>query len=205
MVCSINDLLNFFVLLLVFSPGSSLANSTNNNDNNDDNVNLSATKEMCKYCFDIIITELSYPTNNTNTTTKKSNKNLEKTIESISPSIKCPLFITWDKKQTSSSIVTTTTTTTTCTDYHLRGCIGTLSPRTLYTSLYEYAKTSAFQDPRFHPIDLKEVKDLRVSVSLLVNYEDCKDCLDWIVGTHGIIINFDYNRRNYNGEWKFNE
>ncbi len=173
---------------MIFS--SLLAKSTNNNDNE----NLSATKEMCKYCFDIIITELSSPT------TKKSNKNnLDKTIESISPSIQCPLFITWDKKQTSPSITVTTTTTGTA-DYHLRGCIGTLAPRTLHTSLCEYAQTSAFQDPRFHPITMKEVKDLRVSVSLLVNYEDCKDCLDWIVGKHGIIIHFDYNMRNYNGE-----
>jgi hypothetical protein len=34
---------------------------------------------------------------------------------------------------------------------------------------------------------------LRVGVSLLVKYEVCQDCLDWVVGVHGIIIKFGSN------------
>ena len=32
--------------------------------------------------------------------------------------------------------------------------------------------------------------ELKVAVSLLVKYEDCKDALDWTVGKHGIIMEY---------------
>ncbi|GMH90845.1 hypothetical protein TL16_g11884, partial [Triparma laevis f. inornata] len=54
--------------------------------------------------------------------------------------------------------------------------------------------TSALRDRRFSPIELSELPTLRCSVSLLVEYEDCNDCYDWIVGTHGIIISFQNSR-----------
>lgn len=74
--------------------------------------------------------------------------------------------------------------------YELRGCIGTLAPRQLQHALSEFAITSALHDGRFDPISLHELPFLRVGVSLLVNYEECQDCFDWIVGVHGIIIKF---------------
>jgi len=76
-------------------------------------------------------------------------------------------------------------------EYDLRGCIGTLSPKSLDRALSEFAITSALHDRRFDPISLREVPSLRVGVSLLVNYEECIDCTDWIVGVHGIIIEFE--------------
>jgi len=46
------------------------------------------------------------------------------------------------------------------------------------------------RDKRFDPISKYEIPYLRVAVSLLINHEKCLHCLDWIVGVHGIIINF---------------
>ncbi|KAL7493906.1 hypothetical protein ACHAWT_003236 [Skeletonema menzelii] len=74
--------------------------------------------------------------------------------------------------------------------YELRGCIGTLAPRQLQHALSEFAITSALHDHRFDPISLHELPLLRVGVSLLVKYEECQNCLDWVVGVHGIIIKF---------------
>ena len=78
-------------------------------------------------------------------------------------------------------------------DYDLRGCVGTLSPKSLQYALSEFAVTSALHDHRFDPISLRELPYLRVGVSLLVKYEVCDHCLDWEVGVHGIIIKFDHN------------
>lgn len=76
-------------------------------------------------------------------------------------------------------------------DYNLRGCIGTLAPKSLKTALSEFAITSALHDNRFDPIAEQELPFLRVGVSLLVKYEECKHCFDWDVGVHGIIIKFE--------------
>lgn len=74
--------------------------------------------------------------------------------------------------------------------YDLRGCIGTLAPKSLQQSLSDFALTSALHDQRFDPISLHEIPYLKVGVSLLVKYETCSDCYDWEVGVHGIIIKF---------------
>jgi uncharacterized protein (TIGR00296 family) len=81
--------------------------------------------------------------------------------------------------------------------YELRGCIGSLQPKRLTEEhLYHYIKTSAFHDTRFTPISYNnnhndtEITSLRVSVSLLVQYETCNNCYDWNIGQHGIIIKF---------------
>ena len=57
--------------------------------------------------------------------------------------------------------------------------------------LKKYALTSALNDTRFDPITLKEVPELNVSVSLLVEFENGKDAYDWEVGKHGIEIFFE--------------
>lgn len=75
-------------------------------------------------------------------------------------------------------------------NYDLRGCIGSLSPKSLQQSLSDFALTSALHDQRFDPIELHEIPYLKVGVSLLVKYETCSDCFDWEVGVHGIIIKF---------------
>ena len=137
---------------------------------------LTATKEMCIHCFNIILQDLLQDR------TATLNPSL---LDAISQETECPLFVTWDKKHQSK--------------YSLRGCIGTLAPRPLKQALGDYAATSAFRDHRFNPIVINEVYDLRVGVSLLVNYELCQNCFDWEVGLHGIIIKFYFGGSHYNG------
>lgn len=170
---------------LLIQSSSQIANTMNNHEGDPPN-NLCATKEMCKYCFDIVIIELFKSHRH-----QISRRNLIASNPISTTTVtKCPLFVTWDKVKTTSNSP----------EYHLRGCIGTLAPQKLHIALGQYAKTSAFNDPRFRPISMSDVPHLRVSVSLLVNYEDCCDCLDWEIGKHGIIINFEHNGKDYSGE-----
>uniref|UniRef100_A0AAV2JCQ7 AMMECR1 domain-containing protein n=1 Tax=Knipowitschia caucasica TaxID=637954 RepID=A0AAV2JCQ7_KNICA len=85
-----------------------------------------------------------------------------------------PLFVTWKIGR----------------DKRLRGCIGTFSAMNLHSGLREYTLTSALKDSRFPPMTRDELPRLFCSVSLLTNFEDVGDYLDWEVGVHGIRIEF---------------
>lgn len=89
-----------------------------------------------------------------------------------------PLFVTWASGR----------------DKRLRGCIGTFKATNLHKGLREYAIQSATKDERFHPINREELKNLFVSVSLLTQFEEANDYLDWEVGVHGIRIEFHNGR-----------
>ncbi|KAI9495637.1 ammecr1 protein [Zychaea mexicana] len=119
-----------------------------------------ATIEHCFYCFDVLISRLE-----------------DKPI----PKAQCvdaeyPLFVTWNID--------------THGDMHLRGCIGNFNAMPLGSGLQQYALASALQDRRFNPITLREVPRLECGVSLLTNFEDGQDYLDWEIGVHGIWIEF---------------
>jgi len=85
-----------------------------------------------------------------------------------------PLFVTWEIGK----------------DKKLRGCIGTFNEMQLHSGLREYAVTSAMRDSRFSPVTREEFTKLHVSVSILCNFEDGADYLDWEIGRHGIRIEF---------------
>ena len=88
-------------------------------------------------------------------------KQLPKWPESI-PDVQTPIFVTWKIKG------------------HLRGCIGTFSPDRHSTLLPQYAVIAATKDSRFRPMTLSEVnQDLTVYVSLLVNFEEGSNAMDW--------------------------
>lgn len=72
----------------------------------------------------------------------------------------------------------------------LRGCIGSLEPLRLRRGLGDFALRSAFGDRRFPPIEEHELHTLSCTVSLLCDYEVGLHAHDWVVGTHGIIIEF---------------
>ncbi|KAG8580744.1 hypothetical protein GDO81_007405 [Engystomops pustulosus] len=74
-----------------------------------------------------------------------------------------PLFVTWKAGR----------------DKRLRGCIGTFSAMNLHSGLREYTLTSALKDSRFPPLTREELPKLSCSVSLLTNFEDVGDFLDW--------------------------
>ena len=65
----------------------------------------------------------------------------------------------------------------------------------------EYAITSSMRDRRFNPVEPNEIPNLRCSVSLLTDYEHNKKWNDWVVGTHGIIIDFLVQGKKYNATY----
>lgn len=95
-----------------------------------------------------------------------------------------PLFVTWN-------------TVSRLGHKSLRGCIGTFEPLPLSTGLATYALTSAFDDTRFSPIPASLLPALSCSLTLLADFEPCSDALDWILGTHGLRISFNYRGRRH--------
>ncbi|GAM22659.1 hypothetical protein SAMD00019534_058340 [Acytostelium subglobosum LB1] len=121
-----------------------------------------ANEHMVAYCFDTLINHYDATKLNTPTFTNDP----------------YPLFVTWKIDARGNG------------DYDLRGCIGTFQAQPLIQTLNNYALTSALKDHRFKPIPQKDLPKLKCSVSLLVDFEDAKDCWDWEVGVHGIWIEF---------------
>ncbi|KAJ3564485.1 hypothetical protein NPX13_g7826 [Xylaria arbuscula] len=95
-----------------------------------------------------------------------------------------PLFITWNTVSASGYT-------------SLRGCIGTFEAQELDEGIASYAITSAIHDTRFDPIAKRELPSLEVAVTLLTDFEDCEDAMDWELGTHGIRISFVDRGRRY--------
>jgi uncharacterized protein (TIGR00296 family) len=158
---------------------------------NDSGAKLVATPSMCFHCFDVLVEELQ--TASSTFTSKKRIHQKKNNWATTTPafasdlldvSVECPLFVTWEKQKNKHKSED---------HWNLRGCIGTLSPRLIVTSVGEYALISALRDRRFNPVQLSELPSLRVSVSLLVQYEVCENVHDWTVGVHGILIKFEDN------------
>ena len=95
-----------------------------------------------------------------------------------------PLFVTWNALSPRHG-------------YSLRGCIGTFEPQELDEGLSSYALTSALHDTRFKPVQARELPGLEVAVTLLTDFEDVDDPMDWDLGTHGLRITFYYHGRRY--------
>ncbi|SPO01382.1 related to ammecr1 protein [Cephalotrichum gorgonifer] len=94
-----------------------------------------------------------------------------------------PLFITWNVISDEG--------------HSLRGCIGTFEDQELEDGISSYAITAALHDTRFPPVRLSELPTLGVSVTLLTDFEDCDDSMDWTLGVHGLRISFVYHGRRY--------
>jgi AMME syndrome candidate gene 1 protein len=102
-----------------------------------------------------------------------------------SPSVTdSPLFVTWNtiSQRYGSS---------------LRGCIGTFDAQPLEKGLSSYALIAALEDYRFPPITAAELPKLEVAVTLLTDFEDCDDAMDWELGKHGLRISFVAHGRKY--------
>ncbi|EPY53365.1 ammecr1 [Schizosaccharomyces cryophilus OY26] len=83
----------------------------------------------------------------------------------------------------------------------LRGCIGTFQPRPLHVNLRYFSQQAAFHDDRFHPITVAELPFLECGIDLLVNFEPIDDPLDWVVGVHGLSIEFYVDRIRYSATY----
>lgn len=64
-----------------------------------------------------------------------------------------------------------------------------------------YNFTSAVKDDRFSPIGREEVHSVECTVSLLTDFEDAKDTMDWVLGEHGIRILFTHDKQNYDAAY----
>jgi len=123
-------------------------------------------KLLCVFVFDILISKLT-------------NKNIKTYFPPSLINEKFPVFVTWSKGK----------------EKNLRGCIGTFYPDNLKKNLENFGLTAAFKDSRFPPISKEEIEDLNCGISILINFEEAKDCYDWEVGKHGIQIYFEKNRQ----------
>lgn len=71
----------------------------------------------------------------------------------------------------------------------LRGCMGDImGSKPLYALIPEVAIKSAFEDPRFAPLDCSELDDLTVSVSVLSSPRRIARYQDIEIGKHGVIL-----------------
>lgn len=100
------------------------------------------------------------------------------------PDAEYPLFVTWNKAAGGG-------------EYHLRGCIGTFEAQPLAEGLSSYAVIAALHDSRFSRVSGRELPSLQVAVTLLTDFEDADDVLDWELGTHGIRISFQWDGRRH--------
>lgn len=82
----------------------------------------------------------------------------------------------------------------------LRGCIGTFQKINLYQGLKKYVYLTAFHDYRFNPLDESELPYITIEISLLSEPQDT-DENDWVVGVHGLIIDFTVNQNHYNATY----
>ncbi|KAJ0114409.1 mmecr1 family protein [Diaporthe amygdali] len=100
------------------------------------------------------------------------------------PDAEYPLFVTWNKAAGGG-------------EYHLRGCIGTFEAQPLAEGLSSYAVIAALHDSRFSRVSARELPSLQVAVTLLTDFEDAAEILDWELGTHGIRISFQWDGRRH--------
>mmetsp|Transcript_9378 Transcript_9378/g.20438 ORF Transcript_9378/g.20438 Transcript_9378/m.20438 type:complete len:218 (-) Transcript_9378:335-988(-) len=130
---------------------------------------LCVTPDHVLYCFDVLEVAL-----------RKQNGRVGASCSDAVPHFdtqhSCPLFVTWNKRAESGRM-------------ELRGCIGCLKPLPI-TSLHDYAVNSALRDQRFPPMQEVELPYLHCTVSLLTHFEQARDVFDWVVGVHGILIDF---------------
>ncbi len=71
----------------------------------------------------------------------------------------------------------------------LRGCIGFISAaRPLAATVREVAVSSAFEDPRFPPVQRSELAQLSIEISVLSPLRRISDPGEIQVGVHGVLI-----------------
>ena len=77
----------------------------------------------------------------------------------------------------------------------LRGCIGTLrTDRPLYRTIQETAVRAATSDPRFPPVQIRELSRINLEISILSRSEPVRDLEQIIIGEHGLMIVEDDRR-----------
>ena len=72
---------------------------------------------------------------------------------------------------------------------NLRGCIGHIIARSqLFSAVKALARSSAFEDPRFPPLELSEYEEIDLEISVLTPMEKAASPEQVEVGVHGVYI-----------------
>lgn len=134
------------------------------------------SKALCLYAFDTLVSDLQ----------GSSSKSLSKFLSANSESFdqfpdSAPLFVTWDESD------------------QLRGCIGTFYPQPIESGVKRFARSAAFNDPRFPPIARAELPRLSCSITLLDKFVAISNCLEWQVGKHGLKLSIDDEEGHFSG------
>ena len=86
----------------------------------------------------------------------------------------------------------------------LRGCIGTIEPmQSLAKGVEENAFNAAFKDPRFSPLEIQELPDIELEISLLtvpekLIFKDSEDLKRQLKpGIHGVILSRGWRRSTF--------
>ena len=76
----------------------------------------------------------------------------------------------------------------------LRGCIGNIiAQKPLYVTIRDMAIESATGDSRFLPVTKKEMKDIKIEISVLSPLKKIKDVEEIQLGAHGVLIKKGWN------------
>jgi AmmeMemoRadiSam system protein A len=76
----------------------------------------------------------------------------------------------------------------------LRGCIGTFDfSEYIYNNVIKMAVEAAINDPRFPPVDLKELKQIECEISVLTPLVPVYDISDIKVGRDGLYVRMGFN------------
>ncbi len=76
----------------------------------------------------------------------------------------------------------------------LRGCIGFIEAVNLNKGIIEAARSAAFSDPRFNPVQEDELKDIKIEVSLLTEPKLVKNFKEIKIGEDGLIVEKNGNK-----------
>ena len=113
-----------------------------------------------------------------------------KTLESYLTNKKIPKFKIEDKslKQKLGAFVTLRK------NGQLRGCIGQIEPtdEPLWKVVQKMAVEAALRDPRFPPVSLEELKEIKIEVSVLSKPKKIDDPFKIELGKHGVIIKWGF-------------
>jgi AmmeMemoRadiSam system protein A/AmmeMemoRadiSam system protein B len=102
--------------------------------------------------------------------------------KSIKPKLHQTSFST-NLKQSAGAFVTLTK------QGKLRGCIGSMSTeKPLFKTVREVAISAAVNDSRFEPVSFKDLKDLKIEISVLTPMRKISSINEIIIGKHGIFI-----------------
>ncbi|GAW82234.1 hypothetical protein, conserved [Plasmodium gonderi] len=137
---------------------------------------------ICSWCFDVLKYELK----------NEKFDYIPPLLQSLhEKGFRIPLFVKWMKLNDVKDLGSYDYNA-----YELNGCIGCLNKIDIL-DMRHYALESSLNDKRFHPITLKNIPYLMVTITYLFNFEKCNHVYDWTIGKHGVSINFVVNKRKY--------